>query len=59
MSNNKKDVTVNQEKSTIPTITKTVDGMTYKISFFFSNKTTETFSDKLIRMVKNVVTRSS
>ena len=59
MRNNKKDVTVNSEKSTIPTTRKTVDGMTYKTLFFFSKKSKETFRDKLIRLGKNVANQSS
>lgn len=53
MSNNKKDETVNSTNSTVPTLIKTVDGMTYRILFFFSEKTKETFRDKRIRVIKN------
>lgn len=56
---NKIGSSVNAGKSTVPTTTKIVDGMTYKTTFFFSNKTKETFSDKIIRIVKNVSTQNT
>jgi len=57
LSDEKNSITVAEPKQ--PDLIKKIDKITYLVNVHFNQNSTETMSDKIIRMLRNEVTQNS